>query len=114
MRIALGLCLAESYGRILLCQWILSFIFLGDFLALGSRVLSWGLVGDLRLLMLSECFLYSDALKLCFALSIFALDSVVLREMLDIFRVVVRVIGLRFRGVVELLLSKSHEGHVKH
>ena len=114
MRIALSLCLAESYGRILLCQWDLSFIFLGGFLAFSRRVLSWGLVRDLRLLMLSECFLYGDALELCFALGFFALDSVVLREMLEILRVVVRFIGLRFRGVVELLLSKSHEGYVQH
>lgn len=114
MRIALSLCLAESYGRILLRQWDLSFIFLGGFLALSSWVLSWGLVRGLRLLVLSERFLHGDALELCFALGFFALDSVVLREMLEILRVVVRFIGLRFRGVVELLLSKSHEGFVKH
>ncbi len=109
MSIALFLCLAESYRRVLLFQRDLSFIFLGDFLVLSSRVPSWRFFGDHRFLMLSECFLYSDALKLCFALGFFALDSVMLREMLDILRVVVRLIGLRFRGVVELLLSKSHE-----
>ena len=63
--------------------------------------------------MLSECFLYGDALKLCFTLGFFALNSVVLCKVLDILRVIVRVIGLRFRGVVELLLSKSHEGVCK-
>ena len=63
--------------------------------------------------MLSECFLYSDALELCFALGFFALDCFMVREMLDILRVVVRLIGLRFRGVVELLLSKSQERSVK-
>ena len=57
--------------------------------------------------MLSECFLYSDALKLCFTLGFFALDSFMVRKMLDILRVIVRLIGLRFRGVVKLLLSKS-------
>lgn len=63
--------------------------------------------------MLSECFLYSDALELCFTLSFFTLDGFMVREMFDVLRVAVRLIGLRFRGVVELLLSKSKERCVK-
>ena len=110
MSIALGLCLAESHRRVLLCQRDLSFIFLRSFLALSSvRRL---FVGD-RLLMLSECFLYSDALKLCFTLGFFAFDGFMVCEMFDVLRVVVRLIGLRFGGVVELLLSKGQERCVK-
>lgn len=113
MSIALGLCLAESYRRVLLFQRNLSFISLRDFLALSNGVFRRRLlVGD-WLLMLSECFLYSDALKLCFSLGFFALDGFVVRKMFDVLRVVVRLIGLRFGGVVVLLLNKSQERCVK-
>jgi hypothetical protein len=105
--------LAEPYRRVLLFQRDLSFIFLGGFLALGSGVLMRRLfVGD-RFLMLSQCFLYSDALKLCFTLGFFTLDGFMVREMFDVLRVVVRLIGLGFGGVVELLLSKSQKRCVK-
>lgn len=107
MSIAVCLCLAESYGRVLLFHRDLSFIFLGDSLALSCRVPSRRLFGGHRFFMLSECFLYSNALELCFALGFFALDCFMVREMLDILWMVVRLIGLRFRGVVELLLGKS-------
>ena len=57
-------------------------------------------------LMLLERLLDSDTLELGFALSLLSLDLFVVREMLDIFWVSVRLVGLCLGGGVEFLWKR--------
>ena len=61
----------------------LSFKFLGNFLVIDLRLFHRGLN------VLGKCFLYCNALIDCFPFGFFALDDLVMREMLQIFWVII-------------------------
>ena len=104
MNLTLCLCSAEANGWVLLFWWSLSFKFLGDFLVGDLRLFHWGLqFAGYGFGMLSNCFFYRNALKDCFPFGFFALDGLVMREMLQIFWVDIGCCVLRFRRTVELL-----------
>lgn len=61
-------------------------------------------------LVCTQGLLDGDALVLCLTFDFSMFDGFVVRKMLDIFGVVVRFVGLRFRGRMELLCDKCELG----
>jgi hypothetical protein len=103
MSCALGLCLAETNSRILLFWRKMAFKFLRDFLIVGVCLLCWGLFGGYGNHVLSKRFLHTNSLKDCFPFCFCDLNSFMLRKMFQVFWMNIGLVGLCFRGVMELL-----------